>query len=248
MRRILVAALILLPWAFPSPGRGLQLSALLTNCRVALRDTATDTNFQRFSDAQLTSFLNDGQNQLNNAVEPLLGTYSFDTTAAVSEYSLPSDFKAVYRLTLAGKRLAATGHNALDANFTNWTTATSTPTLYYLDPYSSSVNAVKLGLYPTPKLTTTGSSASLFYFQNPAALAASTDVPFNGRSSLIPYHDALTHFCALRGWSVQNRPDLAKLYADIYGQDVAAMKNDINFMPDYSPSVNGYRGPPSQTQ
>lgn len=248
-RRIIFAAtLVLSPWALPSPGWGLQLSDLLTNCRVALRDTASDTNFQRFSDAQLTSFLNDGQNQINNVVEPLVNAYQFDLTAGTAEYPLPADFKAVYRVTLSGKRIQSTGYNALDANFTNWQTASSTSTYYFLDYYSSTTASIQMGFYANPKYTTTGGSVLLFYYQNPAALAASADVPFNGRKNLYPYHDALTHFCAMRGWAVQNRADLAKLYADMYGQDVTAMKNDVNFLPDYNPAVTGYRGPPSQNQ
>lgn len=247
MRRIIfAAALVLSPLVLPSPGWGLQLSDLKTNCRTALRDTTSDTNFQRFSDAQLTSFVNDGQNQINNVVEPLLGAYQFDLTAGSREYALPTDFKAMYRVTLNNQRLQGTGYNALDANFTNWTTGTSTSTMYYLNAYSSVTASIQIGFYPTPRFTTSGKSVLLFYFQAPALLVSDTDVPFNGRRSLYAYHDLLTHFCAMRGWAVQNRTDLAKIYGDLFSQGVVAMKNDINFMPDYNPAATGYRGPPTQ--
>ena len=242
--RILAVALALS--APSSPGWGLQLSDIETDCRIALRDTAADTNFQRFSNSQLASFINDGQAQINNTVEPLVGVYAFDLSAGIAEYALPSDFKSVYRLSLANQRVQAVNYNGLDANYTNWTIAVSTPMNYYIDAYDNA--QVYVGFYPTPKVTTAGGEVLLFYFQIPVTLVNATDVPFNGKSNLYAYHDALTQYCAMRGWTVQNRADLASLDSSLFTADVAAMKNDVNFTPDFNPAATGYRGPPSQNQ
>jgi hypothetical protein len=243
--RTLAAALALL--APSSPGWGLQLSDLITECRAELRDTTTDTNFQRFTNAQLTGFLNDAQNQIDNTVGLLSVSYGFDLVAGQREYALPLDYKAAWRVTLSGQRLPATSYNALD-QISNWTVARSTPTAYYINTYSSSTASLIMGFYPTPRLSTTGGSVQIFYAQIPTQMVNLTDLPFNGRSNFAPYHYALSHYCAFRGWLVQNRPDLAKGYADVFASDVKMMKESISEEPDYNPSVQGYRGPPSQSQ
>lgn len=245
MRPILTATLLILSSLWNPPiGLGLQLSEVIQNCRIDLRDTTADSNFQRFSDTQLTAFINEGQRDVVNRTWLIQSTYSFGLSSGTRFYPLPADFLIPMRVMLNNQRLQATAYNALDQNFTDWTKITSTSTAYFIDTFMSTTTYI--GFYPLPRFPTGESAVVLQYAQNPTLLSAATDIPFNGKNSLYVFHDILADYCALKGWLIQSRPDMSGAYGSLYSARVAEIKEGINRSPDYNPSSQGYRGTPNQ--
>ena len=245
----LILVISFLTTAYPPRALGLQLSDLTQMCRVNLRDTASDANFQRFSDASLAAWINEGQRDVQNKSWVLQGTYTLDLAAGVRTYQTPGDFLYTIRVLVANKRITQTSYNQLDAGGggtggIDWTVISSTPTQYFLDILASSVTL--MGFYPLPKLTTTGGAVRVQYAQIPQTLALATDLPFDGKSTLFAFHDVLVHYCAMKGWAMLSRPDLSAGYSSLYAGEVATIKMAAGQMPDFNPGVQGYTGPPGQ--
>lgn len=241
----------LLALAYPRLALGLQLSDLLVSCRVELRDSATDANFQRFSDATLAAWINEGQRDAQNKTWILQGLYNFTLVSAQRTYQTPADFLYPVRVVLSGHRLTETNFNQLDSGSGSggyggygWSVLTSTPTQYYLDSFVSS--PTMMGFYPCPASASQGAGVWVQYAQIPAPLAAPADVPFDGKLSLYAYHDLLVHYCAMKGWQTVDRNDMASGFAALYAAGVATAKMAVNQMPDFNPGAQGYTGPPGQ--
>ncbi len=251
LRRILLLiALCLGLVAVPSrPALGLTLSQLETQTRVLLRDTATDTAYQRFSTSQIDSFLNEAQRQMQNDAWLYQGSFSMDLTAGQIEYALPADYITTVRVTVSSQSLTQVSFQGLDGGGgssvsvgMNWTVASSTPTEYFIDPYVTG-GASQIGFYPKPKYTTTGGVVSVQYVRQVSTLVNGTDVPFGGNDELLPYHDALADFAAARGWEIIGRVDLAKPLMDRYAIRAAQSRANLNRQPNWQPGASGDRGP-----
>lgn len=239
MRRFWSALVLVL--ALPWPGRALTLSQLEAQTRILLRDTASDTNFQRFSTAQIDNFLNEAQRQMQNDAWLYQGAFMMNLTSGTIEYSLPTDYIATVRVTIASMSITQVSFQGLDQNSTNWTLATSTPTSYFIDSFVSG-SASKIGFYPNPKFTSTN-SVFVQYVRQVPTLVSGSDVPFNGNSELLPYHDALADFAAGRGWQLLGRPDLSTWLMTMYSSRAAQARANLNKQPNWQPGASGDRGP-----
>ncbi len=237
MRRILASAFFL-GLALPSPGRALTLSQLETQTRVLIRDTTSDTNYQRFSNATLDAFLNEGQRDMQNQSWLYQGAFTMDLTAGTIEYALPADYITTVRVTLANIPLTQVSFQGLDANGTNWTVATATSTQYFIDSFVSGTPS-NIGFVPKPKFTTAGGTVFVQYVRQVPLLVNSTDVPFNGNSELLPYHDALADFAAARCWQLLGRT----FNLGLYTARTTMARSNINKMPNWLPGASGDRGP-----
>lgn len=238
--RILASALVL-GLALPSLGRALTLSQLETQTRTLLRDTASDTNFQRFSTSQIDAFLNEAQRQLQNDAWLYQGAFTMGLTSGTIEYALPTDYIATVRVTISSAAITQVSFQGLDQNSTNWTVATSTPTSYFIDSFVSG-GASNIGFYPNPKFTSTNSVFVQYVRQTPT-LVNPTDVPFNGNSEILPYHDGLADFAAARGWQLLGRPDLSTWLMTMYSSRAAQARANLNKQPNWQPGASGDRGP-----
>ncbi len=249
--RILASALFL-GLALPSPGRALTLSQLETQARVLLRDTASDANYQRFSNATLDSFLNEAQRDMQNQSWLYQGAFSMGLTAGVIEYPLPSDYITTIRVTISSQSLTQVSFQGLDGQNgssvgpgsvgMNWTVASSTPTQYFIDSFVSGTPS-NIGFYPKPKVTTSDFPVFVQYVRQVPLLVNASDVPFAGNSELLPYHDALADFAAARGWQLLGRADLAQFNMGLYTARTAMARANLNKMPNWQPGASGDRGP-----
>ncbi len=238
--RILASALVL-SLALPSLGRALTLSQLETQTRTLLRDTASDTNFQRFSTAQIDTFLNEAQRQMQNDSWLYQGAFSMGLTSGTIEYPLPVDYISTIRVTIASMSITQVSFQGLDQNSTNWTIATSTPNSYFIDSFVSGAPS-NIGFYPNPKFTSTN-SVFVQYVRQVPTLVNPTDVPFGGNSELLPYHDALPDFAAARGWQLLGRPDLSTWLMTLYSSRATQARANLNKQPNWQPGASGDRGP-----
>ncbi len=224
-----------------SRAQGLTLLQLETQTRILLRDTSADTAYQRFSQATIDRFLNEGQRQMQNDAWLYQGAFAMSLTAGINEYALPSDYITTVRVTISSAALTQVSFQGLDSNSTNWTVAVATPTQYFIDSFVSGTPS-NIGFYPTPKVSSTN-SVFVQYVRQVPALVNSTDVPFAGNSELLPYHDALADFAAGRCWTLLGRQDLATPMQAMYAARTAQARANLNKQPNFQPGFQGDRGP-----
>lgn len=227
--------------ALPSPGRALTLAQLETQTRTLIRDTSSDTNFQRFSTSQIDSFLNEAHRQMQNDAWLYQGAFTMSLTSGTIEYALPTDYIATVRVTISSAAITQVSFQGLDQNSTNWTVATSTPNSYFIDSFVAG-GASMIGFYPNPKFTATN-AVFVQYVRQVPTLASATDVPFAGNSELVPYHDALADFAAARAWQLLGRPDLSSWLMALYASRTAEARANLNKQPNWLPGASGNRGP-----
>lgn len=217
----------------------LPLSSIRSAVRSRLRDTAADVSYQRYSDATIDEFINEGQRDFVSKTLLMSGTTVFGLTSGTIEYDLPADYLSSIRVTISSRVLEQVSIGGLDSNSSDWTIATSTPTRYYVTPHSSATS-YRIGFIAKPSVTTTG-SVRMFYYQQATDLSSDTDVPFGGRYQYVPYHPALIDYASAIGWLVQGRMDLAKPFFDLYGGQIEIAKRNLGFMPDFNPAMTGSR-------
>ena len=103
--------------------------------------------------------------------------------------------------------------------------------------------ASQIGFYPKPKNTTSGGVVFVQYVRQVPTLVSATDVPFNGNSELLPYHDAIADFAAARGWEVVGRSDMAGPMMTRYTIRATQARANLNKQPNWQPGASGDRGP-----
>ena len=220
--------------------QALTLAQLETRTRTYLRDTAADTNFQRFSQAQIDDFINEGQRQMQNDGWLYQGSFNMDLVAGTIEYALPADYITTVRVTVANRALTEVSFNGLDQDQTNWTVSQSTPTEYFIDPYVTGAPP-NIGFFMNPKYTTSGGAVFVQYVRQVPALVNPGDIPFGGNAQLLPYNDALADFAAAEGWMLLGRQDLATGYMQVYSSRAAQARANLNKEPNWQPGATGAR-------
>lgn len=98
----------------------------------------------RFSDAELDSYINRGQAEVADQLEPLVKVTSLNFEAGVATQPLPDNLLRIHRASIGGTALRTTDPLALDATSTTWEGATGTPTHYF-------IQGNDLRLYPIPE-------------------------------------------------------------------------------------------------
>lgn len=216
MKKIVLSILLLGTSAFPfsngaKDAHAATLATLITRTRVILRDTSTNTNNQRYSDAVLTDFANEGQADIQKRTHCIYKRQTATTTEGTREYTLPSDFleeKAVYIVnsdsTGTYRRLAYTTIDKLDKTYISWEDAgNGRPTEYYIR--KTTMSTCYLGLYLEPDSDHAGVPYLRYDYIPELAdmeLATSTstvaDTPFNGVVWLGAYEDMIVTYMVYR--------------------------------------------------
>ena len=226
------------------------LSSIETQVRLLLRDTSNDVSFQRFSNATIDGYINEGQRQFNNDAWVYQGSFTMGLTAGQIEYALPSDFIAIVRLTISNIAIPQVSEAGLDGGGSNsspnyigvnWTLALSTPTAYYINEFVTGAPP-NIGFNPTPKFTSVG-SVFVQYVRQVPAMVNETDNPFNGNVEFYPYTDAIADFAAARCWMILGRSDMTTSLMGMYTARAAQARANLNKMPNFLPGAAGNRGP-----
>jgi hypothetical protein len=232
-----IVVAILLSWWLVVPAHALTAAEIITQARVLLNDSSADTARQRFSDAQLLSFINDGQREANILSGWVLkSSYTVALVVGTTEYALPSDYLTTWRVTLDGKKLYQTNFNQLDADSIGWNLARGKPSKYY----TYFKNTPVIGFQPAPTTASTG-TAVIYYNQQPTEITSTSSSPWNGWIILSPYHSGLIYYLAYRGYLILLDDKLAMVYFNEYSVYVNSMKEAILKMPDFNPGLTGSR-------
>ncbi len=215
--------------------QALTLSDMRTDCRVMVRDTGS--NRQRFSDAQLLRFLNEGQKNTNQHIWPIRKSYEFALTNGTTYYELPSDYLHTLRVTRDHLIVPEKSVKALD-NKTEWEDVEGLPINYFLRFSSRTATSSKIGFYPFPVTGSTG-TARVDYIAQVTDMSADSDTPFNGIGELQPYGFQVSLYCAYRASMVDGQFQIAQAYFAEYQSWLKRMGEDAVARPNYNPSAFG---------
>lgn len=231
-----IVGAILLTWCLAIPSFALTAAEIITQARALLNDTSSDTGRQRFSDAQLLMFINDGQREANIFSWVLKSSYTVALAGGTTEYALPSDFLTTWRVTLDGHKLDQTSFNELDANSAGWNLARGRPGKYYTYLKSTPV----IGFVPAPTSITTG-TVVVYYVQQPTEITVTSNSPWNNWAILAPYHSGLIYYTAYRGYLSLLDTTTANAYFNEWTLYVNSLKEATLKMPDFNPGMTGAR-------
>lgn len=219
-----------------TPVQALTGAEVISRARTYLRDTSSDASRQRFSDSDLLGFLNDGQREANSYAWLMKSSYTFTLSGGTTEYAMPSDFMATWRVEYSRKKLDQTSINELDAMSITWKSASGTPQRYYL--YTATTTL--MGFQPAPTTLTTA-TVTVYYIQRTQDLTSSSQTPFNAWTQMQPYHSALSYYIAYRGLWLVGDTNLADRYYQEWSAFIEMMRTGMIKMPDYNPGAAGRR-------
>ena len=225
----LVVALVLCGQA-----RALTLSEIRTEARTLALDSGTSR--QRFSNARLNAFINEGHRQAVLETRPILKSAQFELVAGTTYYSLPTDFLQINRVTLEYDVLYETTPEALDKT-NRWPETGARPTHYFIHFASRT----KVGFYPFPESSSSTGTVRYDYFAQATDLSADSDEPFGGAAELDVYHYGLAYYAAAKMTAIDGRTALAGFYLAEYRATIERIKSEAKSRPSYRPSAVGRR-------
>lgn len=217
-----------------SQSQALTLSTIRTDCRMLTQDISGTSTRQKFSDAQLLRFINEGQKDAVQFAKPIRKFTSFELVAGTTYYSAPSDFLVPIRVTRSYQLLEERSIQNLDKQST-WQTVGGLPISYYVNHSSRTL----IGMYPFPSTTSSTGTIRMEYSAQATDLASDSDQPFNSITELQPYHYALSLFCAYRGSLLEGDVVPAQAYYAEYKRLLDMLASDAFSRPNYRPSATG---------
>lgn len=231
-RRVLVGLLLAL--AGVRPAAALTLTQLIAEARVLALDGSSATR-QRFTDSQITEFLNEAQREALTQTRCLRQDQVFSLLPGTTYYPLPSNYLTMERLTVGYKYLQEMSPAALDGRSRAWEAASGYPTYYFINFSSPAV----VGFAPWPAASTDTDTVKMEYDVQATDLVNGTDVPYNGVPTMTDYHHALAYFAAAMMSAVEGQGGRQQSYQAMYGAVVAAQAKRCLDRPNYLPSGTG---------
>jgi hypothetical protein len=217
------------------PSRAITNATLLADCRVLVKDGGTARN--RFSDAQLLRFLNEGQKDLVQYAKPIRKAYQFELVSGTTYYAAPSDFLTVIRLTRSYQVLQEQSIQALDKQ-QQWQTVGGLPINYFVNHSSRTY----IGFYPFPNTTNSTGTIRVEYSAQATDMSSDSDQPFNAITELQPYGYYISLWCGYRASLVDQQNANAQAYYAEYRRGSDMLAADAFSRPNYRPGAVGGSG------
>lgn len=223
---------ILLLLLLALPARAITLSTARSDCRVLIQDTGSTRN--RFSDAQLLRFLNEGQKDMVQYAKPIRKSTQFELVSGTTYYSAPTDFLVPIRVTRSYQLLSEQSVQALDKQI-SWQTVGGLPISYFVNHSSRSL----IGFYPFPNSTSSTGTIRMEYAAQATDLSSDSDQPFNSIVELQPYGYALAFYCAYRASLIDDLQTKAQAYYAEFRRGSDMLASDAFSRPNYRPGAVG---------
>lgn len=219
MRKRFLLALTFVAWAVLA--QAATLSDLLTSVRRNVRDTATDTSLQRYSDATITTLINEGQSDVAFRTWLVEKSTSLTVVENLAVYTVPTDFITdahVYRSVVGVGFFNLEKKTRIETFEDNpaWQVTAATPTAYWISDNLTGGTRARLQIAPTPSAPTSGETFVLHYYSQPADLSAGTDVPFDGQLNLFQYHKVLSYYATSDIFLREENIPMAEYYEKRY--------------------------------
>lgn len=211
----------------------LTKSQLISEIRLLVNDNPTETSRYRWTDLQISTFINIAQQEINGVNWCLKTRTTLTLTAGVTEYILPTDFFAMERVYYDNDVLKEISLSKLDDIDSMWLkSSTGTPSYYYVR-----IGTVTwLGLYPAPD---NRKDFDIYYYQIPANLDTNSLEPFNNLPRLRPYHHLITLWVAYYCMLQEGRLNSATQYYTLYNAGLKNMREIMNLTPNFYPNISG---------
>ena len=221
----------------------LNLGQLRTELRRNLRDT--DATRQRYSSSTLLDYINESQREIVNATWLADKTTIYVLTPNTSYYDLPSDMIAVEKVYFKNSQkqtieLDEESIKSLYDKNPDWERQSGTPNWYWVSnpksPVATSTSNLQISYIPIPFNNSTGTITMWYYNQVPD-LSDDSDIPFEGRANLYPYHMSIVYHATARIKLSERKTDEANFYLQLFATYVNEIKNRLGQMPNYSASM-----------
>lgn len=221
MKRTLLALLFIGSVSF---AHALTLAEIETAVRRNVRDTASSSSLQKYSDAYLDVLINEGQRDVINQTWAISKSSSITLVDATASYSLPSDLITIWRATRQNENLLELDFPQQDADAADesWETQAGEPRYFY----TSFTTPQSVTLYPVPTSTYAG-TLKVFYFSYATDLSSDSDEPFNSIDRLSGYHDLLVYYPTIRILMAENMQDKAAPFIQLYQSGVQTMAENV---------------------
>lgn len=232
--KLFLAALFL----FGSASSALTLSEIRTQVRIRIKDSYSAR--QRYTDAQLNSFINEAHRDIVNETWVVVKSTSFQLSAGSTYYLLPDDTIDIQRLTLRDvplKEISLQGQDGLTSSA--WEVAAGLPSKYFQDPTQPGY----IGFYPFPNSVSSTGTIKMQYFAQANTLSSDSDVPFDNQDRYLPYNDLLTIFTCYKIFLLEGEIQKAQFYGQEYESRVQLMRDRVRSKPNWFPGFSGNRGP-----
>jgi hypothetical protein len=223
-------------------GSGLTLAEARTEVRRLVKDTATSSTLQRYSDTVLLSFLNQAQREVISASLPLENTTSYTLSSGTTYYSLPTDLVSVKFIklkdaTLRTRKLQQVSYKATLESNPDYERLSGPPMQYFIRPSTSStVTTLDVAFLPVPTTSSTG-TATVTYYKQATTLSADSDVLLDGDSTLLPYHEAVVYGAVAKIKLIEGDPS-SSVYLQLQQSGIQVMNSRLGEMPDYGPGLS----------
>lgn len=234
MRRIYWGFVFLALGGLVRPAGALTLSQLIAEARTLALDGSSSTR-QRFSDSQVTEFLNEGQREALTQTRCLRQSLIFQLVPGTTYYALPSNYLTMERLTIGQKYIQEMSPAALDGRSRAWEAASGYPTYYFVNFSSPSY----VGFAPWPAQSTDTDTIKMEFDVQATDLASASDVPYNNEIQMYDYHHGLAYFAAAMMSAIDGQTPRMTFYQGVYGGVTAAMAKRCLERPNYLPSGTG---------
>lgn len=220
--------------AIPINCNALNLSQIITEARTLALDASSPTR-QRFSDSQLTTFINQAQRDALAQTKCLRNAITFQLVPGTTFYPLPTDYLTMERLTIGYKYIQEMSPAALDGRSRGWQTSSGYPTYYFINFSTPSM----IGFAPWPAQAADTDTIRIEYDVQPTDMVNNTDSPFNGLTKMTDYHHSLAYFTAAMMSAIDGQAQRSKLYLDMYTAVIGSMAKTCLSRPAYLPSATG---------
>ena len=236
MRRWLRPLLAVSVFLWTVSANALTLAQIRTAVRLNIRDTATSTALQRYSDSTLNTLINEGQRAVAMRAWPMTKTNTLTASASTVYYTMPSDTLAIRRVTYNGVVLPEVTQQQIDAdqNYGSWESSTTTTTpKYWFRGNQNSTNSI--GLYPAP--ASSGATVLVYYASAPTDLSADSDVPFESETRFSSYHDLLVFYATERIEMIEGLTDKAQMFQGFFDTELETFSENIGLRPQVVPAI-----------
>lgn len=250
MRAVLLS--IVFGFTFLSNLQALTLGQLRTEIRRNVRDTNSTSDDQRYSDSTLLDYINEAQREITNATWLTEKTTEYVLSPRTTYYNLPDDTLNILQVKFTPRTgasnmidMAETSRPQLKTTFPNWEAVPGQPVYYFVDQSSFSANtsstSLRISYIPIPTNLSTG-TVKIWYYNQPRDLLNDTDIPFDARKHIAPYHSAIVFYVTMRLKTLEGRSDEAAMYMNFYMNALKSLLHGIGQMPNYTPGMVGGSG------
>lgn len=224
-------------------GDCLTLAEAKTELRRLIKDTATSSSLQRYSDTVLNSYLNQGQRDVVTATWCLETSTGITLSPSTTYYDLPSNIISVKMVTYLSatniqRRLVQKSYKSQIESNPEWERQTGPPMNYMVRSSTDSGLSLEMAFIPIATSASTG-TANVTYYKQATEMTSDSDILLDGDYTLVPYHNSVVYSAAMNIQIIEGNVQMAQSYSQLYQAMVAAMKSRLGEMPDYSPGLSG---------